>query len=99
MIVPHSHPALKLLIHVRDEAHRIAVGYNRQRRGKALTRSILDDVPGIGPKRRDALLARFSSVDELRQADMVTLAAIPGVGAVAARAVVDFFAAQAVRAE
>ena len=99
VIVPHSHPALKLLIHVRDEAHRIAVGYNRQRRGKALTRSILDDVPGIGPKRRDALLARFSSVDELRQADMVTLAAIPGVGAVAARAVVDFFAAQAVRAE
>ena len=99
VIVPHSHPALKLLIHVRDEAHRIAVGYNRQRRGKALTRSILDDVPGIGPKRRDALLARFSSVDELRQADLVTLAAIPGVGAVAARAVVDFFAAQAVRAE
>ena len=99
VIVPHSHPALKLLIHVRDEAHRIAVGYNRQRRGKALTRSILDDVPGIGPKRRDALLARFSSVDELRQADLVTLATIPGVGAVAARAVVDFFAAQAVRAE
>lgn len=97
VIVPHSHPALKLLIHVRDEAHRIAVGYNRQRRGKALTRSILDDVPGIGPKRRDALLARFSSVDELKQADLVTLAAIPGVGTVAARAVVDFFAAEAPR--
>lgn len=97
IIVPHSHPALKLLIHVRDEAHRTAVGYNRQRRGKALTRSVLDDVPGIGPKRRDALLARFSSVDELRQADLPTLAAIPGVGAVAARAVLDFFAAEAAR--
>jgi excinuclease ABC subunit C len=98
VIVPHSHPALKLLMHVRDEAHRTAVGYNRQRRGKALTRSVLDDVPGIGPKRRDALLARFSSVDELRQADLATLAGIPGVGAIAARAVMDFFAAEVARA-
>ena len=91
IIVPHSHPALRLLIHVRDEAHRTAVGYNRQRRGKALTRSVLDDVPGIGPKRRDALLARFSSIDELKQADLPTLAAIPGVGTVAAKAVIEFF--------
>src|SRR5690606_34263224 len=70
LLAPLTHPALKLLINVRDEAHRVAVGYNRQRRGKALTRSILDDVPGIGPKRRDALLAHFSSVDELRTADL-----------------------------
>jgi len=93
IIVPHSHPALRLLINVRDEAHRTAVGYNRQRRGRALTRSVLDDVPGIGPKRRDALLARFSSIDELKQADVATLAAIPGVGMVAAKAVVEFFEA------
>ncbi len=83
---------------MRDEAHRTAVGYNRQRRGKALPRSVLADVPGIGPKRRDALLARFSSVDELRQADLATLAGIPGVGAIAARAVMDFFAAEVARA-
>ncbi|HZX00554.1 MAG TPA: excinuclease ABC subunit UvrC [Trueperaceae bacterium] len=92
MLVPVSHPALKLLINVRDEAHRVAVGYNRQRRGKALTRSVLDDVPGIGPKRRDALLAHFSSVDELRSADVGTLAAVPGVGQAAAKAVKDYFA-------
>ncbi|HZJ09585.1 MAG TPA: excinuclease ABC subunit UvrC [Trueperaceae bacterium] len=92
LIVPLSHPALKLLINVRDEAHRVAVGYNRQRRGKALTRSILDDVPGIGPKRRDALLAHFSSVDELRGADVGTLAKVPGVGQAAAKAIKDFFA-------
>ena len=92
LIVPLSHPALKLLINVRDEAHRVAVGYNRQRRGKALTRSILDDVPGIGPKRRDALLAHFSSVDELRSADVGTLAQVPGVGQAAAKAIKDFFA-------
>jgi excinuclease ABC subunit C len=91
VLVPETHPALKLLIHVRDEAHRIAVGYNRQRRGTAMTRSVLDDVPGIGPKRRDALLAHFSSVDQLRQASLEDLARVPGVGPAAAEAVKSYF--------
>ena len=91
IVVPHSHPGLKLLINVRDEAHRIAVGYNRQRRGKAMTRSLLDEVPGIGPKRRDALLAHFSSVEQLRHAEVEELASIPGVGASAAGAVKAYF--------
>src|SRR5690554_4548271 len=91
VLVPLTHPALRLLMHVRDEAHRTAVGYNRQRRGKALTRSVLDDVPGIGPRRRDALLAHFSSVDELRSAPVDVLASVPGVGPVAAQALKDFF--------
>ncbi len=94
IIVPHSHPALRLLINIRDEAHRVAVGYNRQRRGKAMTESILDEVPGIGPKRRDALLAHFSSIDELRAASLEQLASIPGVGRSAAAAVKEFFADQ-----
>ncbi|MDT3682810.1 MAG: excinuclease ABC subunit UvrC [Truepera sp.] len=91
VLVPLSHPALRLLMHVRDEAHRTAVGYNRQRRGKSATRSLLEDVPGIGPKRRDALLAHFSSLDELRGADLETLAAVAGVGPAAARAVKNYF--------
>lgn len=91
LLLPNAHPALKLLIHARDEAHRTAVGYNRQRRGQAMTRSLLDDVPGVGPKRRDALLARFSSVDQLREASVAELAAIPGVGPVAAAAVKAYF--------
>lgn len=91
LLVPLTHPALKLLIFVRDEAHRTAVGYNRQRRGKALTRSLLDDVPGIGPKRRDALLTHFSSIEQLRQADLDTLASVPGVGQRAAEAVKAHF--------
>jgi excinuclease ABC subunit C len=91
VLVPLTHPALRLLMHVRDEAHRTAVGYNRQRRGKALTRSVLDDVPGIGPRRRDALLTHFSSVDELRNAPLEMLASVPGVGPVAAQAIKDFF--------
>ncbi|MEM6429223.1 MAG: excinuclease ABC subunit UvrC [Deinococcota bacterium] len=91
IVVPETHPALRLLINVRDEAHRTAVGFNRKQRGEAMTKSILDDVPGIGPKRRDALLEHFSSIDELKQADLDVLAGIPGVGESAAKAVVDFF--------
>lgn len=91
LLLPNSHPALKLLIHARDEAHRTAVGYNRQRRGQAMTRSLLDDVPGVGPKRRDALLAHFSSVDQLRDASLDALAAVPGVGRAGAAAVKAYF--------
>ena len=92
ILVPETHPALRMLINIRDEAHRTAVGYNRKQRGAAMTKSILDDVPGIGPKRRDALLAHFSSVDQLKGADVEELASIPGVGRNAAEAVKDFFA-------
>ena len=91
ILVPETHPALRLLINIRDEAHRTAVGYNRKKRGEAMTKSVLDDVPGIGPKRRDALLAHFSSVDELKSAEVAELAGIPGVGRNAAEAVKAFF--------
>ncbi len=91
IIVPETHPALRLLINIRDEAHRTAVGYNRKQRGAAMTRSVLDDVPGIGPARRDALLARFSSIDELKNAEIDDLARIPGMGRGAAEAVKEFF--------
>lgn len=91
ILVPHTHPALRLLINIRDEAHRTAVGYNRKQRGAAMTRSVLDDVPGIGPARRDALLARFSSIDEIRDAEIDDLAKVPGMGRGAAEAVKEFF--------
>ena len=90
ILVPETHPALRLLINIRDEAHRTAVGYNRKQRGAAMTRSLLDDVPGIGPARRDALLSRFSSLDELRDAEVEDLAKIPGMGRSAAEAVKEF---------
>ncbi|MCA9837222.1 MAG: excinuclease ABC subunit UvrC [Trueperaceae bacterium] len=95
IIVPETHPALRLLINIRDEAHRTAVGFNRKKRGEAMTRSILDDIPGIGPKRRDALLTHFSSIDQLKEASIEELASIPGMGQNAAEAVKTFFAAPA----
>ena len=93
--LPLTHPALRLLVHVRDEAHRVAVGSNRKGRGRAATRSLLDDVPGIGPKRRDALLSHFSSVDQLLAADEDELASVPGVGPNAAAAIRAHFGSSA----
>jgi excinuclease ABC subunit C len=92
ILVPETHPALRLLINIRDEAHRTAVGFNRTQRGKAMTRSILEDIPGIGPKRRDVLLAHFSSIDQIRSADVSVLASLPNMGKNAAEAVKAFFA-------
>ena len=69
-----------LLQRVRDEAHRFAVAYHRQRRAKAARASILDDIPGLGPTRRKALLKHFGSVRKVREASVEEIAAVPGVG-------------------
>lgn len=73
-------PALRLLQHLRDEAHRVAVGYHRQRRSKARLTSALDALPGIGPARRKALLLHFGSANGVRQATVEQLSALPGFG-------------------
>jgi excinuclease ABC subunit C len=80
---------------MRDEAHRFAITYHRQRRSKAMTSSVLDDVPGLGPARRAALLRHFGSLKKLRAADAEQVAAVPGVGAATAQAVVDALAGPA----
>lgn len=90
LLLPHTHPALRVLIHARDEVHHYAVSYNRKLRGQAMTASIFDDLPGIGPKRRDALLEHFTSLEELKSADVSHIAAVPGMGMKAAQAVKDF---------
>ncbi|MCH2667619.1 MAG: helix-hairpin-helix domain-containing protein, partial [Deinococcales bacterium] len=91
IVVPETNPGLRMLIYIRDETHRIAVSYNRKLRGKATTRSILDDVPGIGPKRRNAILGYVSSIEELKEATIEELSLVPGVGRVAAESVKSFF--------
>ena len=73
-------PALKLLMRVRDEAHRFAVGYHRAVRGRAAKVSALDQVPGLGPKRRALLLNRFGSVTRLKREPVESIAAVPGIG-------------------
>jgi excinuclease ABC subunit C len=71
-------PARHLLERVRDEAHRFAITYHRKERGRI--RSQLDQVPGVGPQKRKALLRRFGSVAGIRQASVEEIAAVPGIG-------------------
>ena len=75
----HDTPELQLLQRVRDEAHRFAITHHRQRRDRAMTASILDGLPGVGPARKRALLAHFGSPDAVLQASREELAAVPGV--------------------
>ena len=75
-MIPRDQPALHLLQRVRDEAHRFALMYHRQLRGKRMIDSILDDVYGIGPARKKALIREFGSVKQLRNADVERLARV-----------------------
>ncbi len=85
LVLPRNSVALYLLQRLRDEAHRFAITYHRSRRQGSGMRSRLDDVPGIGPRRKAALLKRFGSVEGLRQASEEELAAVPGMSRAAAR--------------
>ena len=87
VILPRNGEGLYLLQRVRDEAHRFAIRYHRQKRAKALTGSSLDELPGLGPSRRSALIKEFGSVKRLAEAGVEDIAAVPGIGAKLAEAV------------
>jgi excinuclease ABC subunit C len=77
--IPRGSPALMLLKRIRDEAHRFAVTYNRKVRQKRTITSQLDDIPGIGPARREALLKHFGSVQRIKEATVDEIAAVKGI--------------------
>ncbi len=79
IILPPDSPALHLIQQIRDEAHRFAITAHRQRRSKQRRRSILEDIPGIGPKRRQRLLKQFGGLQELSRAGVEDLASVEGV--------------------
>ena len=81
----------RLITRIQDEAHRFAIEYHRSLRSKEQVHSVLDDIPGIGPARRKALMRTFSSIDEIRKADVEELLRIPQMNQKAAEAVVQFF--------
>ena len=80
VLLPTTSPALYLMQRLRDEAHRFAITYHRSLRAKAATRSAFDDMPGVGPKRRAALLRVFGSARRVREAPVDQVAAVPGIG-------------------
>jgi excinuclease ABC subunit C len=85
-MLPRSSKALYLLQQIRDETHRRAITHHRLRRSKRSTKSILDDIPGVGPKKRNMLLKQFGGVTGLRAAGIRDLELIDGIqGPLAAR--------------
>ncbi|PRX90918.1 excinuclease ABC subunit UvrC [Allonocardiopsis opalescens] len=80
VILPRASEALYLLQRLRDEAHRFAISYHRAKRSKRATTSVLDDVPGLGPARKAALLKHFGSVRRLRAAGVDEIAEVHGIG-------------------
>jgi excinuclease ABC subunit C len=87
VILPRTSEALYLLQRVRDEAHRFAITYHRQKRSTSMLVSLLDDVPGLGESRRKALMKQFGSLKRLRAATVEELMAVPGIGRRTAAAV------------
>jgi excinuclease ABC subunit C len=80
VLLPVTSPALYLMQRLRDEAHRFAITYHRSLRARAATHSAFDDLPGVGPKRRAALLRVFGSAKRIREAPVEQVAAVPGIG-------------------
>ena len=83
--LPHDTPALQLLQRVRDEAHRFAITHHRTRRDRQMTESVLDGLPGVGPKRKRALLKHFGSPEAMLGASRDELEAVPGLPSKTAR--------------
>jgi excinuclease ABC subunit C len=80
LLLPRRSPAVKLLMRIRDEAHRFAVGYHRALRTRAARVSALDKIPGLGPKRRALLLRKFGSLERIRRQPLDAIASVPGIG-------------------
>jgi len=89
-----DHPATKLLQRIRDESHRVANSYNAQLRLKRISESVLDDFPGIGERRKAALLKKFGSVRRLQLATVEQIAQVPGFGGKAAQELKEFLLAR-----
>jgi excinuclease ABC subunit C len=91
LTLPVNAPVLFYLQRLRDEVHRYAIGAHRNKRAKAITASALDDVPGIGPSRKKALLMHFGTARAVRSASLEDLQKAPGVSAAVAQTVHDFY--------
>lgn len=91
IILPPDSPALHLIQQIRDEAHRFAITGHRQRRGKARTTSQLEQIPGLGPKRRRTLLTQFGGIQEVARAGVEDLANVQGISQELAQRIYDVF--------
>jgi excinuclease ABC subunit C len=89
IVLPRNAQGLFMVQRIRDEAHRFAITFHRERRSKKSVQSTLDLVPGVGPKRKRMLIRRFGSVNGIREASLEEVAAVPGLTLTVARAIKD----------
>lgn len=89
--IAYNSPLIFLLQRIRDESHRFAIGFHRQKRSKGLTHSGLDDVPGVGGKRKKALLLHFGSLESVKNASVEALQQVEGINSHMAQTIYDFF--------
>lgn len=90
VILPRNSEALFMLQRVRDEAHRFAITLHRNRRSKGMVDSVLDEIPGLGPVKKKAVLAHFGSLKKVAAATVLELAEVPGIGAIQAEQIWQF---------
>ncbi len=89
--IDRNSEGFKLITRIQDEAHRFAITYHRSLRSKAQVHSVLDEIPGVGPSRRKALMKYFKSIEELRAADVSQISKVPGITANVAQDIYLFF--------
>jgi excinuclease ABC subunit C len=89
LLLPEASAGLRLLTQIRDEAHRFALRHHRNSRGRGMTRSLIDALPGVGPVRRKAILAHFGTPDRVAQASREELEGVPGLPPKVAREIWD----------
>ena len=90
IVLPKDNKALQLLQRVRDEAHRFAITYNKLLREKTSLISIVEDVPGVGPKKRRALMEKFKTVGDIRRATVEELCEVEGINLALAEKIKDY---------
>lgn len=89
--IDRNSEGFKLITRVQDEAHRFAIEYHRSLRSKTQVKSVLDDIPGVGPSRRKALMRHFKSIDDIKGAEVEVLAQVPEIPMHIAQGIYDFF--------
>jgi len=92
LMIPHDRGGLKLLQRIRDEAHRFANGYNALLYRRRMKESLLDDCPAVSPRKKQALLTKFGSVERIRRASVGEIASLPGISEKSAEAILEWLA-------
>ena len=89
--IDRNSEGFKLITRIQDEAHRFAIEYHRSLRSKDQVRSVLDEIPGVGPNRRKALMKHFGSIEEIKNADVDTFLSVPEIPRNIAEEIYSFF--------